>query len=905
MVEPAGPPFSPIVRIYPGANPTSGDTWDKGTDVSAYVRYPGDDGGQPITMTDGRGDEASQIDASKMTLTFDNRDGRFSTKNKRGPYYGTLRRGMPITVSQITGQDTFARTVSGGLGTASDGHTWTANVTLSTDGAKALVTNLAANSISSSFMNKSNVWNGDYRVTVGVQAVATGAALRCAFLARGVDSSNCIQFRADFQTDGNVDAVIAKRIAGVTTTLNSTADVAPYSASQMFRIRAQSDAGALRMKIWAPANLAAPDADEPDSWTCTAEDDTQTGTAVGLQAWRVTGNTNAGFPEFYFDSWVAEATEFAGAVVKWPVDWDMSGNNCWAAIEAGGVLRRLQQGTKQLTSPITGQLSAYSPSGYWRLEDGPDALTFGSSVPGQQPAQYSGTTPAADSSLPGATVSATFNDANGRIRGATTLTAAGTGFAALVFVKLSSLPAGTTILNSWSGSGSVAVWQIILETVGTGLRVKAWSESGILLIDQISAVPGSVDLTAWCSFQLESEYAGGTLSWALNFNQVGSPTFWTVNNTLATIAPARVRSFVLGGQELNGASWGHVWIGANTLPYVTTGFLAVASGYDGESVRDRLTRLCFQQGVSIFIEPGETFRMGPQPAGRFIDAIRECEAADYGVLYETGTGLGFRPRLARYGYGIKYILTVADGDLSDPPQGIEDDQRVRNHWTVSRRSGSYAEAIDSAHLAAEGEYEETITINAQTDNDLADHAGMRVLVGTVGAGLRWPNITLDLARNAENMLWHHRCRRWGFRLYIIMDKTQIEGVDPDLIAEGVTDTLWPHGRRVTLNCSEYAPWDIPNLDDAGFFLDMESTVLDEALTLSETLCDIVTPASEPSLRWAENFDIEIGGERMTVTAVSGTGTNQTMTCIRGVGGWTETHEAGELVRLAEPRYLGL
>lgn len=901
MADPAGPPFSPRVRIFPGANPSSGDTWDKGIEITQYVRWPGSDGGQPITYSDGRGDEASQVDASRMTLTLDNRDGRFSTKNKQGPYYGLLRRGTPMTLFTTAGEDNFNRTGTGGLGTASDGHTWT-GTTYSTNGTQAVHSTLTVNTLASVFMNKANVWNGDYRVSVGVSVTASGAALRCALLARAIDSSNCIQFRVDFMPDGNIDAFIAKRAGGSTTTLNSISDLMAYSPNQMFRIRAQSDANALRMKVWLPANPASPDADEPDSWTVTAADDTQTASAVGIQSWRVVGNTNADFPSFFYDNFSVEAIEFAGAVVKWPVNWDMSGNNCWAPIEAAGVLRRLQQGNKQLTSPLTRQLSGYAPTGYWRLEDGPDALSFGSSVPGQKAATFTNVNPAGDSSLPGASVTATFTDANSRLHGATTRTPSGDGFSALVFAKLQSLPSATTVFFSFSGTGGVAVWQVTIESAGGSLRVKGFTESGIQVVDTLNVV--AVDLTEWTSFQLETSWSGGTLEWHLFYNQVGSSTFWDQNGSLATIAGSKVRSFILGGQELSGASWGHVWIGANTLPYVDTTFLAVASGFDGESVRDRLLRLAFEQGVSMFVEPGETFRMGPQPIGRFIDAIRECEAADYGVLYETGTGLGYRPRLTRYGYGLKYILTVADGHLAEPPQGIEDDQRVRNHWTVNRRGGSYGEAIDSAHVLAEGEYDDSVTINAQTDDDLADHAGMRVLVGTLGAGLRWPNITIDFARNPD-FIWGWRPRRWGFRFLIIMDKTQIVGVEPDLVAEGTNTTFWPGGWSTQLNCSEYAPWDIPALDDAGFFLDMESTVTNEALTLSETLIDIFTPADEPPLVYEEDFEIEISGERMMVTSISGTGTNQTLTTTRGLDGWTKTHEAGELVRLAYPRYLGL
>jgi hypothetical protein len=48
------------------------------------------------------------------------------------------------------------------------------------------------------------------------------------------------------------------------------------------------------------------------------------------------------------------------------------------------------------------------------------------------------------------------------------------------------------------------------------------------------------------------------------------------------------------------------------------------------------------------------------------------------------------------------------------------------------------------------------------------------------------------------------------------------------------------------------------------------------------------------------FDIAVGGERMTVTAVSGTSSPQTFTVTRHVNGVTKAHTAGEDVRLWFP-----
>lgn len=65
-------------------------TW---TDVTEFVEL---DAG--ITITVGRGDERSTADANHLTLTFDNKDGRFTAGKTNGPYGAYVKLGRPIRV---------------------------------------------------------------------------------------------------------------------------------------------------------------------------------------------------------------------------------------------------------------------------------------------------------------------------------------------------------------------------------------------------------------------------------------------------------------------------------------------------------------------------------------------------------------------------------------------------------------------------------------------------------------------------------------------------------------------------------------------------------------------------------------------------------------------------------------
>ncbi|PAN01001.1 hypothetical protein CJI59_13815 [Streptomyces sp. Alain-F2R5] len=58
-------------------------------------------------------------------------------------------------------------------------------------------------------------------------------------------------------------------------------------------------------------------------------------------------------------------------------------------------------------------------------------------------------------------------------------------------------------------------------------------------------------------------------------------------------------------------------------------------------------------------------------------------------------------------------------------------------------------------------------------------------------------------------------------------------------------------------------------------------------------------------RYEVDFDVRVGGEVMTVTAISELSTLQTFTVIRAKNGITKSHSAGADVRLAQPAYVAL
>lgn len=82
-----GTPLAVLVELQ------LGDTW---TDITNDV-YTRED----ITITRGRADEGEDTDPGSCSLVLNNRDGKYSPRNPRSPYFGLLGRNTPLRVSVL------------------------------------------------------------------------------------------------------------------------------------------------------------------------------------------------------------------------------------------------------------------------------------------------------------------------------------------------------------------------------------------------------------------------------------------------------------------------------------------------------------------------------------------------------------------------------------------------------------------------------------------------------------------------------------------------------------------------------------------------------------------------------------------------------------------------------------
>lgn len=898
------PPFTVKVWIYPDANPAAlPHLWGESIDVSGKVRHPGQDGGQAITYTYGRGDEARNVDASTMNLTLDNRQGEFSTKNVLGTYYGRIRRNTPIVMGTVSGSDTFSRVVGSGLGVSDTGNTYAVGSYWTADGSRAVCTTTATNQSSAAILIDSASADYDVVFTGSVAAVTTGGPmLVCG--GQYYDGSSYILFCVEFGPAGVVSTSIRRFGPSAATLSSTTSTVYTYTAGQLFRIRFARHGFNIRLKVWPAASA------EPTTWQAVAIDSAIGPGELGTYVWRMASNTNVGSLAAYVDDYVSTAIEFTGTVVQWPVRWNKSGSNCWAPIQAAGIFRRLQQGNPPIDSPLARQLPAYSPTGYWPLEDAAEAVVFANAVSKGSPATFTNVSPASDSTLAGASASPVFTAATGAIRASTRLRHSVDGFSAMFFTKMASIPATKTSFAYVYATGRVVQWVISIDTVN--IHMDGYDSAGVLVSSAAASYSPETVPTNWVGWQLETIVNGANTDWAFLWYNVGQPITFAITGSYASTVISHATQLVVGGVAMNGTAAAHIWLGPNTIPFNTNQFVLVSDGYRGELASARIARLCAEEGVPLVLEAGTSVALGPQSQNTFLDALRSAESSDYGILYERGAGLGFRPHSARYSSAVLMALSVSSSQVDEPPDPIDDDQMVRNLWRVDREQGSYVNAKDPVHIAREGYYPEQKTINVRSDDLLLDHASWCLYIGT-RPELRWPGITLNMARNPSLLpLW--RKRPFGPRLTITTGKSQVTGSDPDVIAEGSSVTLSPFEWRVSLNCSSARPFDI-GLLDAGIRADAENSTLDVAVattgattiqvtnngdTLSTWIPTLTNPAEVP-------FNINVNGEVMTVTNVGNifSTTKQILTVTRGVNGGAKIHAAGLPVTLDKPTYVAL
>lgn len=889
----------PRIEIAPGANPAASP--------STYVY---EDAGKrrakaDITITAGRDDEANEVEAGSLEATMDNRDGRLSPRNPLGQWYGKLGRGTPLRVVLDRTADDFSRIASNGWGTSSDGYTWSMSNTPSffaVSGGSATATLPAANT-TRAVLTAAGSPDAEIVWSTVLDELPTGANFVSGGILRFTDSSNYLRAHVEFTPSGDLAVKIQRWYLGeLTEPYGFTILPLTYSAGDKVWGKARADGPYVMLKTWV-GDLA----DEPDGWHAATTDDAVEGAGVGIFLWRL--NTGP-------DPFVAKIDDFsvtnilwAGNVPEWSPRWpEKSGTDSTVPVSAAGILRRLAQGSSPLNSPLRSQLARYDPWTYLPLEEESGAQQA-ISTDGRTVAGINGEVTFGDDEAPnGAARSAQLvNTTTSQIRVHVRSTPTPDGFAVLWLVKLDSLPSSAQQLISLQCSGTMRTWALFIDN--STIEWTALDSSGAEIASAGST--HAVDLTQWTAMQIETNVSGGTTSVEFIWHQVGDETFYALTDTYSGTS-SKPNDFGIAAVSPNMHA-SHLWFGDNDLPFVDVTFMLVSDGYRTEQAGDRIARLCAENNVPVYVLDGDSEPMGRQRPAKLVDLLRECEAADQGVICERGNALMYIPRTRRYNPPVAMALDWALGHLKEAPEPTDDDQRFRNQWTVTRTGGGTVTVLDQDSIDTAGTYDDSAELNFAYDNRTVDFASWFLGRDTIDV-LRWPRITIDLVAHPELIPMWLACRI-GSRITVANPPAvQLAGQVIDLILEGYAETINNYAWTVEMACSPSLAWLVGVYDGTVQLADSSSTTLKSIADEDDT--SLIFRSADRFDEWGTGtdagglYDVEISGEQIRVTTMGAASTvsgaiEQTATVTRAVNGVQKSLAAGEPIHVYRSARLAL
>lgn len=584
---------------------------------------------------------------------------------------------------------------------------------------------------------------------------------------------------------------------------------------------------------------------------------------------------------------------------SFPLHWDQSGNDVWAEVEGAGVLRRLAQGAAPTRSVIYNAITAPQLSSlraYWPCEDAAGSTRLASALVNGSAMTMSGTvTPAAydgfAASDPAPDLSA--GSLSGGVAKYDDPTATQVRF--LAHIPVDGFADGQVLCaidQLVVDTQPTAFWELYYSTASNSLVLRQFNADGSVL--GASDVVHTFDVRGrQVRISVELQETGSSCARTVRITDLSSLITYSASDSIGGTALTRVTRVQLGPESRSVVGP----IGVRGLPNCAIGHVTVQSEITdvtdlgvrlspaGETAGRRIQRLCAEQGIAFewIGDLDDTVAMGGQGRAKPVDLIRECAAADDGMLYETvGTvGLGYRTRASLYNQDPALTLSYPAGQLAEVPIPVDDDQLTRNDITVTGPSGAVGHAsLDDGPMstvdppAGIGVYGEQVTLNLGDERTLPDQAAWRLHLGTVDEA-RYPQVGVNLGHPlfaADPALRSAVLGvRQGDRIVITDPPAWLPADDISLLVLGWSESIDHFEHRVTFNCAPESPYRIGVLDDPVYArLDTSGSVLAEPVDAAGTLLDVMTTAGPlwTSAAADMSMDVRVGGEVVTVSAIS-------------------------------------
>ncbi|MFE3578706.1 hypothetical protein [Streptomyces vinaceus] len=879
-------------------------TWVDQTDAA---RVP-----DAIRHTRGRRSEGARVEPSTIDMTLEDPTGALNNRNPRSPYYGQLGRNTPLRYS-VDGANVGLVLPTATTARATTPDTAVLDITGDIDVRADVTPAYWAGSRGTGGWEVCGKWgtasSGSWRLRVA----DTGALL----FSWSTTGSNELT-----ATSTMVPNLAPWQRAAVRVTL----DVDNGASGRTITFYTSDTIGGTWAQLGDPVVQAGTTSIFAGSSALCAGDLTSTSTAGisriinAIEVRSSIGGTVVANPSFVsqasgstgFTDGAGRAWSLAGAaaitsrrqraigeISEWAPRWHRSGNDVVAPVTAAGVMRRLSQGRRPLKSTLTRAIPLDSSLvAYWPLEDGQDSTQAYSPIPGVQPLTVSGLRMAADGSMPSSDPLPTIAS-GATLTGLVPTYISGGIWSVLFYYQVPSAPSGSGTILQWTTTGSP--WTIFtLNFTATGYELTADSGDGALTL--VTAVNISANWGhGWYLFAAVGIQNGSNI---LMITSGGSGTL--TSSTLGRVSSVTTRF----GSSLAGSSIGHLAVYKSSGP--NTGGFDYA--WAGETAGARVLRLGTEEAVpaDVIGDPALQQAMGYQRSEQFLSLLAECEASDGGVLMEDRDRLGLIYQGRSSLYTRPPTLTVPYGDLTELGPPRDDDDRIRNDRTVNRANGSFGRwSLDSGPMSTQdapngvGLYEDEVTLSLAADSQCLPIAQWLVHLGTVDAA-RYPQVTLLLHETPQHIDAVTRLDV-GSVIRVTGLPAHLPPGPLDLLVEGYQETLGPRTWTITFTCSPAEPWQVAALDDTTYGrADTDGSQLNSGVSATATSLSVAVTAGPLWPTAGEvPFNVEVGGEVMTVTGISGSSSPQTFTVVRSVNGITKAHLSGAPVSLATPMILAL
>lgn len=594
-------------------------------------------------------------------------------------------------------------------------------------------------------------------------------------------------------------------------------------------------------------------------------------------------------------------------------------------LTATGILGRIGIGIALIMSPLVAAISGASPALYLPLIDGPYA-TSGASITAGGPSGGWGT---AGTSQPGSVDGPQGDDRKLPEFAATPSTAGEPVFTAALPVATGNswtidsvfrgVPLATShgsTLGPWWFTNSLAAgapvqWSVSCDTFGGpgNVNLIALDSAGTDVVN-VNMSAADLDDGRWHHVRVTWSQAGAIGTWQVYADGT------LLGSAAATATPGGISSITAyqGSTTTHSSiSYGHIAVWDSAASTLTASAATSAmQGMPGEIASTRFQRVCTENSISCGVvtvasDPGRP--MGPQRSGTLVETLQECVATDGGIAYEAAaTGDLTLATMGALERQTPVLLINTLTDIVSPLDPVVGHGRLRNDVTATRPKGSSARSeVTTGRWATTvvGRYETRIDVNPETDDLLYNYAGLVISHGTVG-GVQYEEIILDLDANPTLDL---STLEIGTVVQLTNVPPEDDPEDARLMVVYIEHASGTHRRTVKLGVISAKPWDTEILDTGGW-LDCGGCTLAEDLTTTETGADVLISDVCTWTHADGDYDVLIGGERCTVTAVSAVGgtpgaLTQTLTLTRSVNGVVKVQTTGTEVHVADPIVLAL